>query len=92
MGSGWAKVTSLLGWTPAPWRFERLGDTPQVHVSRYAGFVGSTIPLGEWELVRSALHRGLLTSDERFIDEVEAIIGQRTENRQQGRWHVDAGK
>jgi putative transposase len=42
-------------------------------------------PAGEWELIREALQRGQLTGTERFCDEIEVIIGQRIENRKQGR-------
>ena len=38
--------------------FEQLGDTPQVRASRYAEFVRSAIPAGEWDVIRSALQRG----------------------------------
>lgn len=48
--------------------FEGLGDTPQVRASRYAGFVRSAIPPGEWEKIRSALQRGRLTGNHRFVD------------------------
>jgi putative transposase len=72
--------------------FEELGDTPQVRASRYAEFVRSAIPPGEWEPIRSALQRGQLTGNERFIDEVTAIIGRRIEQRQQGRPPVESRK
>jgi putative transposase len=72
--------------------FEGLGDTPQVRASRYAEFVCSARPPGEWELIGSALQRGQLTGNERFIDEVAAIIGRRIEHRQQGRPPVESRK
>ena len=72
--------------------FEAFGDTPQARASRYAGFVRSAIPPGEWELIRSALQRGQLTGYERFVGEAVAIIGRRIEHRQRGRPLVETGK
>ena len=72
--------------------FEGLGDTPQVRASRYAEFVRSAIPPGEWEMIRSALQRGQLTGNERFVDEVAAIMGRRIEHRQPGRPRLQAEK
>jgi len=71
---------------------EGLGDTAQVRASRYAEFVGSAIPPGEWEMIRSALQRGQLTGNERSVDEVAAIIGRRIEHRQQGRPQLEPEK
>ena len=70
--------------------FEGLGDATQVRASRYAEFVRSAIPPGEWEMIRSALVRGQLTGSEQIVDEVEAIIGRRIEHRQQGRPRMES--
>ena len=59
-----------------------LGGTPQVLMSRYAEFVRSAIPRLEWEMIRSALQRGQLTGNERFVEEVATVIGRRIEHRQ----------
>lgn len=72
--------------------FEGLGDTAQVRASQYAELVRAAIPPGEWEIIRSALQRGQLTGNERFVDEVAAIIGRRVENRQQGRPRLESEK
>ncbi len=92
----WSSYISRVGrsdqftWLDTDPCFEGLGDTPQVRASRYAEFVRSAIPPGEWEMIRSALQRGQLTGNERFIDEVAAIIGRRIEHRQPGRPRLDA--
>ena len=72
--------------------FEGLGDSPQVGASRYAQLVRSAIPPDEWEMIRLALRRGQLTSNERFVDEVAAIIGRRIEHRQPGRPRLEPEK
>ena len=92
----WSSYASRVGrsdqftWLDTDPCFEGLGDTPQVRASRYAEFVRSAIPPGEWEMIRSALQRGQLTGNERFVDEVAAIIGRRIEHRQPGRPWLDA--
>lgn len=58
--------------------------------SRYAEFVGSAISPGEWEIIHSTLQRGQLTVNERFVDEMAAIIGRRIEHRQQGRPRMES--
>lgn len=91
MHSGWANVSSSLGWTPS--RVLRdIGDAAQVRARRYAEFVRSAIPPGEWEMIRSALQRGQLTGNERFVDEVAAITGRRIAQRQQGRPRLESEK
>ncbi len=72
--------------------FEGLGESPKLRARRYAEFVRSAIPAGEWEMIRSALQRGQLTGNERFVDEVAAIIGRRIEHRQPGRPPLDCEK
>ena len=61
-----------------------LGQVPQQRCERYQFFVRSSIPEGEWELIRKAVHRGQLTGNNRFIDEVERITGRRIEHRNPG--------
>lgn len=65
--------------------FEVLGATEQERRAHYREFVYSSIPPGEWELIREAVQRGQLTGTARFVDEVAAIIGRRIERRKQGR-------
>ena len=45
--------------------------------ARYARFVERGVPEHELTLMREALHRGQLTGNQRFVDEVEQIIGCR---------------
>ncbi len=54
--------------------------------------VQNSISDGEWALIREALQRGQLTGTQRFVGEVEAIIGRRIENRKQGRPQKEADK
>lgn len=61
-----------------------LGQTPRQRCEHYQFFVRSAIPDGEWELIRKAVHRGQLTGNNRFIDEVERITGRRVEHRNPG--------
>ncbi len=53
--------------------------------ARYARFVEQAIPEHELSLMREALQRGQLTGNQRFVDEVEQIIGVRVERRRPGR-------
>lgn len=69
-----------------------MADTPIERRARYRAFLRSTIPNGEWELIRNALQRGQLTGDHRFIDEIETILGRRIEHRGQGRPKKEGGK
>ena len=66
-----------------------LGQAPQQRCERYRFFVRSAIPEGEWELIRQAVHRGQLTGNNRFIDEVERITGRRIEHRNPGNQPLD---
>jgi len=43
-------------------------------------------------MIRSALQGGQLTGNERFVDEVAAIIGRRIEHRHQGRPRLESEK
>lgn len=62
-----------------------LGPTESARQSKYAQFVQEAIPAGEWDLIREALQRGQLTGSNRFVDEVERIIGRRMQRRGPGR-------
>ena len=54
---------------------------------RYKEFVNvkDATSEGEWDLIRKAVQRGQLTGSERFVKEVEEMIGRRIELRGQGR-------
>ena len=52
---------------------------------RWKTYLRGAIPADEWTLIRSAVHRGQLTGDNRFTEEVASIIGRRVERRGCGR-------
>ena len=62
-----------------------LGNSMKERRLRYQEFVESAIPDGEWVLIQEAVTRGQLTGNDRYIDEVEKIIGRRIEHRRPGR-------
>ena len=62
-----------------------LGRRAQERARRYERFVREAIPEGEWALIRDAIERGQLTGNQRFIDEIEGLLGRRIERRGQGR-------
>lgn len=64
---------------------ELFGDSREMRYQRYREFVADAIPEGEWELIRQAVQRCQLTGDNRFINEVERIVGRRIELRGRGR-------
>jgi len=72
----------LLDTNPA---FLSLGNTDTLRIKAYVEFVQQTISIQEIELIRGSLQRGQLTGSQRFVDEVEEIIGKRIEHQTQGR-------
>jgi len=52
---------------------------------QYNRFIFDGIPDNELCLIRQALQRGQLTGNDKFIEEVENIMGRRVEFRAQGR-------
>jgi len=62
-----------------------LGKIPAERASYYISFEKSALPYNEWMMIRESVQRGQLTGDQRFIKEVEAIIGRRIEFRAPGR-------
>ncbi len=65
--------------------FLALGSSIEERRLRYLEFVRSAVPDGEWELIQDAVARGQLTGNNRYIEEVEKIIGRRIEHRRPGR-------
>ena len=65
--------------------YEGLDAKEELRSAKYRNFVTSIIPPGEWNLIRESIQRGQLTGSQRFVDQVEAIIGRRIEHRKQGR-------
>ena len=55
------------------------------HKNPYQAFVDQGIPKEELALISGSLQRGQLTGNDRFIDEIESIMGIRVENRKRGR-------
>jgi hypothetical protein len=55
-------------------------------------FVRQATPVDELQLIRDSLQHGQLTGTNRFIDEVEGIVGLRIEQRGQGRPRVEHDK
>lgn len=55
------------------------------HPFKWRDYLRSSIPEGEWDLIRTAVQRGQLTGNERFTAEIAAIIGRRIERRGRGR-------
>ena len=62
-----------------------LGTTDEERRLRYSEFLRTAIPEGEWSLIREAVQRGQLTGTDRFVAQVETILGKRIENRSRGR-------
>jgi putative transposase len=87
-----AGIGSQFDWLDIDPCFEGLGNCDDERAVRYREFVQSARPAGEWELIREALQRGQMTGTKRFSNEIEAIIGRRIENRNQGRPRKDTRK
>ena len=62
-----------------------LGTTTEERRLRYREFLRTAIPEGKWRLIREAMQRGQLTGTDRFVAQVETILGKRIENRSPGR-------
>jgi len=62
-----------------------LADNESDGRTRYTCFVEQGVPEQELSLMREALQRGQLTGNQRFVDEVEQIIGCRIERRRPSR-------
>lgn len=62
-----------------------LSNDAEKREKKYAEWVLSAIPEGEWELIRSATQRGHLTGGSKFYDLVAERLGKRVEARKPGR-------
>lgn len=62
-----------------------LGPTAEERAERYAAWVRSGVPSGEWEAIRVAVQRGQLTGTTRFAEDVAVRMGCRVERRGPGR-------
>jgi putative transposase len=87
-----AGIENRFGWLDIDPCYQALGFPDDERATRYREFVRSAIPMGEWEIIREALQRGQLTGAERFVGEIQAIVGRRIENRKRGRPRKEADK
>jgi putative transposase len=65
--------------------YEALATNESTRRERYREFLRSAIPEGEWEAIRTAVHRGQLTGSRSFSDQVAATLHRKMENRGRGR-------
>lgn len=85
-----AGMMNQFDWLDVDPCYEALGISDDQRATRYREFVRTAIPEGEWDLLREALQRGQLTGTERFVGEVDKIIGRRIEHRTRGRPRKEA--
>ena len=89
-GNMWSSFRQRMGIDAENWIdydacYLGLGETNSERCQQYRQFVYERTPDKEICLIRQALRRGQLTGNNRFIDEVEKIMGRRVEFRAQGR-------
>ena len=65
--------------------YQELAADESERRERYAEFLQSAIPEGEWAVIRAAVQRGQLTGNEAFRHQVAATLHRRIENRRPGR-------
>lgn len=87
---GWSSCRFHVGQSACEWLdedpcYRMLGTERAIRQERYQQFLRQGIPEGEWKTIREAIRRGQLTGTDRFIDEVETILGKRIEKRRPGR-------
>lgn len=86
----WSSCRYRLGHAQHEWLdfdpcYLALGKTEEERQLRYSEFLRAAIPEGEWSFIREAVQRGQLTGTDRFVAQVETILGKRIENRSRGR-------
>ena len=64
--------------------YTALGISAQQRCNRYIAFLAQDLRENERLLFRTALQRGQLTGDDRFVDQVEHMIGRRIAHRAPG--------
>jgi len=74
--------SDLLDWHPT---YLSLGRSEAERRQEYSRFMKQAIPEAERKLIQEALQRQQLTGNQKFIDEIEKITGQRIEHRARGR-------
>lgn len=91
----WSSARHHLGIERCEWLDEdpcylALSEDAAQRRERYREILYGAIPEGEWALIRTAVQRGQLTGTDRFVDQVEGILGRRIEHRPPGRPTRDA--
>lgn len=86
----WSSYRHLAGYETIPWLDEHplyvsLGDTAEKRQAAYRDWIRSSIPEGEWNLIRTATQHGHLIGSARFKATVERRMGRRLELRKPGR-------
>jgi putative transposase len=86
----WSSCRHRVGHVQAEWIdldpcYLALGTTQEERRLRYGEFLRTAIPEGEWRLIREAVQRGQLTGTDRFVMQVETILGKRIEHRSRGK-------
>ena len=76
---------SRVTWLDEDSYYASLGTLPSERESRYREVVTSTVPEGEWELIRVAVQRGQLSGSQQFQEDIERRLGHRVEPRGPGR-------
>jgi putative transposase len=87
---GWSSYNHKIGRSRVTWLDEdpcyaSLGAQRFERESRYREWVSSTVPEGEWDLIRLAVQRGQLSGSQRFREEIECRLARRVESRGPGR-------
>jgi putative transposase len=86
----WSSFRERAGFASRRWLdedpcYREFGSTRAARAARYRHWTNQSVPRGEWSMIRTAVRRGRLTGDSRFVDEIERRTGQRVEPRPQGR-------
>ena len=65
--------------------YESLGLTPELRLETYRSYLSASIRADELETIRRGLQRNQLTGNPGFVNEIEARVGVRIEQRGRGR-------
>ena len=86
----WSSYNDKIGrgrfkWLDRDPTFLSLGDSLKKAQHRYSKFVLERIDQDELTVIRDSLNRGSPTGNDRFVSQVESIIGRRSQRRSLGR-------
>lgn len=86
----WSSYNDKIGkirfkWLDRDPLYSSLGKSLQIAQERYSNFVLDEIDHDEITLIRDSLNRGSPTGNDRFVDQVESIVGRRLQKRALGR-------